>query len=42
MLFDDPIFLLIVVFLAAVIFALFLLVRRTLVGFKEGMNQGKR
>jgi hypothetical protein len=39
---EDPVFLLIAAFLVIVFLAIFLVFRRTLVGFKEGMERGKR
>lgn len=38
---EDPVFLLIAAFLVTVFFALFLVFRRTVAGFKEGMNKGR-
>jgi len=38
---EDPVFLIIAAFLVTVFFALFLVFRRTITGFKEGMEQGK-
>jgi hypothetical protein len=38
---EDPVFLLIAGFLVTVFFALFLVLRRTITGFKEGMQQGR-
>lgn len=38
---EDPVFVIIAVFLVTVLFALFLVLRRTITGFKEGMNQGR-
>lgn len=39
---EDPVFLLIAAFLVTVFFALFLIVRRTITGFKEGMDRGRK
>ncbi len=38
---EDPVFLLIAAFLVTVFFALFLVFRRTITGFKEGMERGR-
>ncbi|MFB6121729.1 MAG: hypothetical protein ABEJ68_11520 [Halobacteriaceae archaeon] len=38
---DDPVFLLLLGVLALIFFFAFLLLRRTLLGFKEGVERGK-
>lgn len=39
---DDPFFLILLLIVVGVMFVLFLLVRRTFLGFKQGMEDGKR
>lgn len=39
---DDPFFFILLVTVVGIMFLLFLLVRRTFLGFKEGMNEGRR
>lgn len=39
---DDPFFLILLVTVVGIMFLLFLLVRRTFLGFKQGMDEGRR
>jgi len=38
----DPLFIVLMLFLLGLVFFFFLLIRRTLLGFKEGMNRGRK
>jgi ABC-type uncharacterized transport system permease subunit len=38
----DPVILVVTVFVLALIFVFYLLLRRTVLGFREGLDQGRR